>query len=219
MNIFETLQQRLKDAGFYQGAIDGKIGPLTVQAMNSALDKVIVNPASAKLEPKNSNAASARWPKQGKNGLRKVHTLVFHCTATPEGREFTVGDIDKMHRARGFNGIGYHKLIHLDGRVSEGRPESQVGAHVAGHNTGTLGYSYVGGVDKNGKAKDTRTPEQKATMKQLAVEAIANYGLKKIVGHRDLSPDKDMDGVVEPNEWVKQCPCFDAVAEYKELLA
>ena len=150
--------------------------------------------------------------------MRPIHTLVWHCTATPEGREFSRADIDKMHRARGFKKIGYHKLIHLDGSVSDGRDESEIGAHVAGHNTGTIGYSYVGGVDKNNKAKDTRTEAQRATMLRLTKEAIAKYKLRAVLGHRDLSPDKDGDGQVEPHEWIKMCPCFDVVPEYGFLL-
>lgn len=204
------IQRRLKELGFYQGNLDGKIGPLSLQAISSALDKLNVKLAPAKSEPAHSKAKPPP--------TRKVHTLVWHCTATPEGREFTRASIDAMHRARGFAGIGYHKLIHLDGSVSEGRPESQIGAHVAGHNTGTLGYSYVGGVDAAGKAKDTRTAAQKATMERLTREAIARDGLKKVLGHRDLSPDKDRDGVVEANEWVKMCPCFAVIPEYAGLL-
>jgi N-acetylmuramoyl-L-alanine amidase len=151
--------------------------------------------------------------------MRPIHTLVWHCTATPEGKEFSRASIDRMHRARGFTKIGYHKLIHLDGSVSEGRSPGEIGAHVSGHNRGTLGYSYVGGVDAKGKAKDTRTDAQKATMRRLTEEAIAKYKLTKVVGHRDLSPDKDGDGDVEPHEWVKMCPCFSAIPEYADLLA
>ena len=151
--------------------------------------------------------------------MRAIHTLVWHCTATPEGKEFTVEQIDAMHRARGFKKIGYHKLIHLDGSVSQGRSEDEVGAHVAGHNVGTIGYSYVGGVTEDGKtAKDTRTDAQKATMARLTKEAVERYRLKRIVGHRDLSPDLDGDGEIEPFEWIKSCPCFQAMAEYAHLL-
>jgi N-acetylmuramoyl-L-alanine amidase len=123
-----------------------------------------------------------------------------------------------MHLARGFSDIGYHKLVHLDGSVSEGRPESQAGSHVAGHNAHTIGYSYIGGVTANNVAKDTRTPAQKATMVQLTKDAIARYKLRAVLGHRDLSPDLDHDGIVEPHEWVKICPCFNAVQEYGSLL-
>lgn len=150
--------------------------------------------------------------------MRPIHTLVWHCTATPEGKEFTVQQIHAMHRARGFKGIGYHRVIHLDGSMSEGRPESEVGAHVAGHNVGSIGYSYVGGVDANGKPKDTRTDAQKTTMARLTKEAVERYTLKRIVGHRDLSPDLDGDGEIEPYEWIKVCPCFEATAEYGRFL-
>ena len=128
--------------------------------------------------------------------MRPINELIWHCTATPEGKEFTVADITAWHRARGFNTIGYHKVIHLDGSVSEGRPESVVGAHVAGHNTNTIGYSYIGGVAADGKTpKDTRTAPQKATMMRLTVEAIAKYHLKKVSGHNQYA--------------AKACPSFD----------
>jgi len=113
---------------------------------------------------------------------------------------------------------GYHLLVRRDGSVELGRPEWQVGAHVAGHNAGTLGYAYEGGLDVNGKAKDTRTAAQKATMLRLTVDAISRHRLRKVTGHRDLSPDLNADGIISPNEWTKQCPCFDAGAEYMPLI-
>jgi N-acetylmuramoyl-L-alanine amidase len=136
--------------------------------------------------------------------MRAIRELIWHCTATPEGREVLVGEIDRWHKDRGWSGIGYHKVVHLDGSVSEGRPESQVGAHVAGRNTGTLGYCYVGGITKDGKSKDTRTAAQKATMLRLTKEAIAKYRLKLVSGHRNYA--------------AKDCPCFDARAEYAHLV-
>ena len=47
--------------------------------------------------------------------------------------------------------------------------------------------------------------------------ALANLvsGLRKtypnarLVGHRDLSPDKNGDGTIEPSEWLKTCPGFN----------
>lgn len=147
--------------------------------------------------------------------MRKITELVWHCTATPEGREVLVGEVDRWHRDRGFRrsrpvgnpkltSIGYHKLVHLDGSVSIGRDPSEVGAHVAGHNTGTLGYCYVGGITKTGKSKDTRTPAQKKTMLALSRDAVANFGVTKISGHRQYA--------------AKDCPCFDAAKEYGGLV-
>lgn len=136
--------------------------------------------------------------------MRKINELIWHCTATPEGREVSRGEIDRWHKDRGWSGIGYHKVVHLDGSVSEGRPESQVGAHVGGRNATTIGYVYVGGITKDGKSKDTRTAAQKATMLRLTKEAIARYGLKLVSGHHDYA--------------AKDCPCFPARKEYAPLL-
>ena len=66
------------------------------------------------------------------SGMRKINLIVVHCTATPDGRDVTVADIDKMHRAKGWKSIGYHYVIYRDGSVHEGRPVTEVGAHVYG---------------------------------------------------------------------------------------
>src|SRR5215207_10561576 len=128
----KDLQQRMADLGAYQGKIDGALGPLSIQAMMSLLDKLDVQPATVKQEPAKSQAAKRKFS-------RRVDEIVVHCTATPEGREFSRDAIVKMHQARGFTTIGYHWLVHLDGRAEPGRPEEQVGAHVAGHNANSIG--------------------------------------------------------------------------------
>lgn len=150
--------------------------------------------------------------------MRPINLAVVHCTATPEGKPFTVADIDRMHRARGWSGIGYHFLIGLNGEIWTGRPIEKIGAHVQGHNTGSVGISYVGGVTASGKAKDTRTPAQKAALRELLGTLVLRHPIKRIVGHRDLSPDMNGDGKISSNEWTKQCPCFDAIPEYADLL-
>ncbi|PLW77899.1 N-acetylmuramoyl-L-alanine amidase [Cohaesibacter celericrescens] len=133
--------------------------------------------------------------------MRKIYELIWHCTATPEGREVSVAEIDSWHKQRGWNGIGYHKVIHLDGSVSSGRPLWKMGAHVRGHNRGTIGYVYVGGLDSHKRPKDTRTEAQKRTMIRLSQEAVRDHGVRKISGHRDYA--------------AKACPCFDASGEYR----
>lgn len=151
---------------------------------------------------------------------RIVNEVVIHCSATREDRDYPVEQLEKDHRARGFVKGGYHLYIRRDGTVHVLRDFYEVGAHAAGHNANSIGICYEGGIDVNGKPKDTRTEEQMAALIKCITEAI-NYSQKKvkrIVGHRDLSPDKDGDGVVEPHEWVKSCPCFEAIPEYKYLL-
>lgn len=149
--------------------------------------------------------------------MRAVKLVVIHCSATPEGRVITAADIDQMHRRRGFSGIGYHRFIRLDGTVERGRPDIVPGAHVAGHNIDSIGICYAGGLDKNGKPKDTRTPAQRAALLKVVNEYLAKWPSARVCGHRDLSPDKDRDGKVEKHEWLKACPCFDVKAWLDEV--
>jgi N-acetylmuramoyl-L-alanine amidase len=226
----KRIQQRLCDLGFNPGPVDGYMGQRTRDAIKSfqtakglkvdgIAGKETLGALMGASGGLNLDPVEREDTKTPSRIIRPCHTLVWHCTATPEGREFTREQIRAMHLARGFSDIGYHKLVHLDGKVSEGRSEEIAGSHVSGHNTGTLGYSYIGGVTSTGKAKDTRTPAQKVTMERLTIAAIKKYRLKLVTGHRDLSPDKDHDGVVEPFEWLKICPCFDTTVEYGHLLA
>lgn len=142
------------------------------------------------------------------NGMRHIDTLVVHCSATPEGRAVSVDTIRKWHTDKGWRDIGYHFVIGLDGTVHRGRPVSQVGAHVKGHNTGSIGICYVGGVTSDGRLapKDTRTVAQKEALHSLLVSLCAEHPIRRILGHRDFP------GVA------KACPCFDAVPEYRGIL-
>ena len=128
---------------------------------------------------------------------RPINEVIVHCTATREGQHFTVDQIRQWHKAKGWNDIGYHWVVYLDGSIHPGRPEGIVGAHVEGHNAGTIGVVYVGGVGADGKIpKDTRTPAQKAALLQLVKDRIAKYPtIKKVTGHNQYA--------------AKACPSFD----------
>lgn len=143
--------------------------------------------------------------------MRKINLIALHCSATVEGKPFNVAAITAMHKARGYRTIGYHFLIGLNGERWTGRSLNEAGAHIQGHNANSIGICYIGGIGADGKAKDTRTPEQKAELQKLLAELQPKFPGAKIRGHRDLSPDLDGDGVVEPHEWLKMCPCFDVV--------
>ena len=97
---------------------------------------------------------------RSKKTNRKIDKIIIHCSASREGQNVTVEQIDKMHRQRGFACIGYHYVIYLDGSIHEGRDISKVGAHTTGYNTGSIGICYIGGLDKKGKIKDTRNYHQ-----------------------------------------------------------
>ncbi len=138
--------------------------------------------------------------------MRSLTEIIVHCTATPEGREVSQKDLYRWHVVnRGWSDIGYHYLIQLDGNVVICRPIEKDGAHVKGRNKGTVGVSYAGGVDPNGKPKDTRTGAQKAALTQLLSKLLDDYpSITKISGHRDYA--------------AKACPSFDATLEYAPLL-
>ena len=142
--------------------------------------------------------------------MRSIDKIIVHCTATPEGKHFTVQQIREWHttpkpKGNGWRDIGYHFVVYLDGSVHNGRPVGQIGAHCSGHNAHSIGVCYVGGevADGSHKPKDTRTPIQKTALRQLLKKLKAQYPGARIYGHRDFAP--------------KACPSFDATAEYKDI--
>ena len=122
--------------------------------------------------------------------MREITEIIVHCTASPEGQEITVKQIDSIHRRQNhWNGIGYHKVIYLDGSIHDGRPIDVMGAHCSedGHNRHSIGMVYVGGCARDGKTpKDTRTPEQKTALANLLEELHKKYPNATLHGHREL---------------------------------
>ena len=136
--------------------------------------------------------------------MRNIDKIIIHCSATPEGKNFTVKQIDACHRQRGFNGIGYHFVIYLDGSIHVGRALAKAGAHCKGHNAHSIGVCYIGGVAADGKPpKDTRTDAQKESLVKLITELRQQFPNASVHGHREFAN--------------KACPCFDARKEYKDL--
>ena len=153
--------------------------------------------------------------------MKTIDAIVIHCSATRAGQDVRASDIDKWHRERGFAMIGYNYVIDIDGTVEKGRPLTMDGAHcnTAGlsgkvYNKHSIGICYVGGLDKYGRPADTRTPAQKIALTKLVNELMAKYPIVEVIGHRDASPDKNGDGKITQNEWMKTCPCFDVKAEF-----
>lgn len=132
--------------------------------------------------------------------MREINKIIIHCSATKEGWNYKAKDIDAWHRERGFTGIGYHFVIDLNGKVEIGRPVEQAGAHASGHNAQSIGICYIGGLDANGKAKDTRTEEQKTALRTLIVRLKKKYPKAEVIGHNEIAK--------------KDCPCFNVRAEY-----
>ena len=68
-----------------------------------------------------------------------------------------------------------------------------------------------------GKATDNRTDAQKESLRKLLKLLKSRYPKAEIMGHRDISPDTNGNGKVDSWERIKECPCFDAKEEYKEI--
>ena len=118
----------------------------------------------------------------------------------------SAAQIDTWHRDRGWKfGIGYHYVIRRNGEIEPGRPEWMVGAHCVNHNSHSIGVCYEGGLDIRGQPADTRTAEQKASLRRLLEALRQRYPHALIVGHHDLNPHKD-------------CPCIpNVIDEFKAL--
>lgn len=129
--------------------------------------------------------------------MRELKEIILHCTATKEGQDYSVEQVRKWHLDRGFNDIGYHFLIRLDGTVEAGRPLETVGAHCKGHNANSIGIAYVGGLDKNGRPKDTRTLPQKEAMRRLVYDLKQYFPRLVVHCHNEYS--------------TKACPCFSVL--------
>jgi len=139
--------------------------------------------------------------------MRKVDWIVIHCTGAAANQ--TVASIERHWReVRGWRNPGYHRLITLDGTVHELAPYSAITNGVAGFNANAIHICYTGGVDSFGRIADTRTTKQKEALLQLVQEAAELFPEAVIQGHRDFSPDKNRNGVIEPEEWIKACPSF-----------
>lgn len=176
---------------------DGIFGPLTDEAVREFQEK---NGLTI-----DGIVGLKTWDKLGAViNKRNIKEIIVHCSATAEGKDFTVAQIRQWHLQRGFTDIGYHYVIYRDGSVHVGRPEEVSGAHCTGHNTISIGVCYIGGCASDGKTpKDTRTDAQKAALVKLLKELKVKYPNATIHSHKEFAN--------------KACPSFDARKEYSSL--
>ncbi len=188
---------------------DGIFGILTEEAVkefqktNGLIVDGIVGPATI----------AYLIPLRLKKSKRTIDEIIIHCSATPEGKDYTVEDIRRDHKKQGWSDIGYHYVIYRDGSIHEGRDVDLVGAHCSknGHNQHSIGICYIGGVENKPntpyallKAKDTRTDAQKGALICLLYDLKKLYPKAQIWGHRDFDSGKE-------------CPSFDARNEYRRF--
>ena len=137
----------------------------------------------------------------GKNMMSadSVRFLVLHCSASRCNEDYSVEQLRRDHKARGFYDIGYHFYIRKDGTMTQHRKLLEVGAHARPYNRCSIGICYEGGLDEQGKPCNTMTTEQETRLIDLFRNLKILFPKAKIVGHRDL-----------PGTTPKECPCLDA---------
>lgn len=148
--------------------------------------------------------------------MRPIKYIVVHCTGGSQKE--TIKQLKAGFRARGWKNDGYHFVVHPDGSITALVPIENIANGVAGHNAKAIHISWIGGWESNQrKAVDNRTDEQKTALREKLTELQDMFPKAEILGHRDFSPDKNQNGIVDKYEWVKVCPCFDAREEYKNI--
>ena len=145
--------------------------------------------------------------------MRRINLIVIHCSATRADRHYTEAQLTADHLRRGFSEAGYHYYIRLNGDIKSLRSIEKPGAHARGYNANSIAICYEGGLDCHGIPKDTRTEWQRHSLRVLVRALKMDYPEVRVVGHRDLSPDVNENGEVEPMEWTKACPCFEVKGE------
>ena len=135
-----------------------------------------------------------------------VSYIIIHCTATRETQDYTPEQLKHDHLQRGFIDVGYHFYIRKDGSVTQHRRLNEVGAHCRPFNRCSIGVCYEGGLDANGKPKDTRTLKQRATLVGLLLDLHRKFPKAVIRGHNEM-----------PGAVPKACPVYKPSKELSQL--
>lgn len=147
--------------------------------------------------------------------MRSIKRIFVHCTAGNQHQRVT--DLLAEFKRKGWKNPGYHYVIQADGTITQLLGEQFVSNGVKGYNSTSVNVAYMGGIDAKGNAVDNRTDAQKQSLITLLKELKGRYPKAQILGHRDISPDTNHNGIVDPWERIKACPCFDAITEYKDI--
>ena len=147
--------------------------------------------------------------------MRTIKYIAVHCTAGSQ--HTTIKELQQEFKRKGWKNPGYHYVVAADGTITQLLDEDKVSNGVKGYNSVLINVAYIGGIDAEGKPIDNRTDAQKASLAGLLGVLRKKYPTATIQGHRDFSPDRNHNGRIEPSEYIKACPCFDAKAEYQSI--
>lgn len=147
--------------------------------------------------------------------MRYIKYIIVHCSAS--NQEWNAKNLLAEFKRKGWKNPGYHYAIEADGTIQSLLDESKISNGVKGHNRNSINVAYIGGIDSKCNAIDNRTEAQKESLLKLLKELKQRYPSATICGHRDFSKDINKNGIIDPWERIKECPCFDAKEEYKDI--
>ena len=142
---------------------------------------------------------------------RKITRVFVHCTGTRPSA--SVEGIRRGWQALGWHAPGYHFLVDRWGVVHTLLDMEQVANGVRGHNSHSVHVAYIGGIGDDGRPADTRTQAQRVSLRSTVRILLKDNPGSVALGHRDISPDRNRNGIVDPWERIKECPCFDVKTE------
>lgn len=162
--------------------------------------------------------------------MRTITRIFVHCTASWQ-ESTTVESLKEEFRRKGWENPGYHWVVFPDGKVVSLLAERYIANGVKGYNSKSVHVAWVGGIKykeyqdggviRTDRSKtvstDNRTSEQRLALFDLLVKIKLRYRDAMIIGHRDISPDLNHNGIIDPWERIKDCPCFDAMDEYMDI--
>ena len=121
---------------------------------------------------------------------REINKIILHCSDTKTSQSFDISDIDLWHRKRGWDCVGYHYYIKLDGTLQLGRDINKKGSHCYGQNTKSIGICFEGGLNLDGSKWDEPLNEQLLTYDVLKAYLDSVFGALPVYGHYEFS-DKE----------------------------
>lgn len=162
--------------------------------------------------------------------MRRITRIFVHCTASWQ-LNTTVESLKAEFKSKGWKNPGYHYVVFPDGKIVQMLAEELVANGVKDYNAHSIHVAWVGGIGyreyqdggviRQDRSKmvsvDNRTKQQKLALFDLLTKLKLKYRNAQIMGHRDISPDLNHNGVVDPWERIKDCPCFDAMVEYMDI--
>jgi N-acetylmuramoyl-L-alanine amidase len=137
-----------------------------------------------------------------------VEYIIIHCSETSPAQDIGVTEIDRMHRAKGSFGCGFHYVIRQDGTVEVGRNEGTPGLHTRGYNHCSIGICLVGGIDLDGNPDGNYSESQFCSLEEVLYEMQSAYPNAKIVGHNELD-DAEFCPSFNVQEWLQHTDLLD----------